>query len=496
MKCPKCGYERQAADNAPDGECPSCGIVYAKYKPPNQLTIPHDNPSDILEKRYKAILGEINQEYYLTKFKQFDQQGTGLKRSWNWPAFFFHVNWFLYRKMYGLFFIFFFSVSIIFAPIDMLARIAIEKSLWGGFLMLPILLIPQLFYGIFGNSLYHKHIKKKIAAAQLTIKDEARLLEHIGRGVNKWVIWVVGWAIIILAVIGILAAIIIPQFSTNSSKQTENQQSSTSVSANGEYDDVFGVNTGGSKNQNPFDQFDKKPATEQIVSKTNSPAQSSKVATQNGTPPTTLTSPIEHARNATVSIETPWGVGSGFFVKENYIVTNKHVVETNEEELAKVLPRPEQEDKQLKNLEKHIQPGDIKIITANGSRYTANHIVVSQKHDLALLSLYASEQSLLQRSVGNAAIQQGDKVYTIGNSVGLRNTVTAGIFSGYRKRESDGALLLQVDAPINPGNSGGPLIDEKGYVLGVNSMILRNTQGIGLAIPIETVYEEFQSALQ
>ena len=74
--------------------------------------------------------------------------------------------------------------------------------------------------------------------------------------------------------------------------------------------------------------------------------------------------------------------------------------------------------------------------------------------------------------------------------------MTGGIFSSYRKQESDGTILLQIDAPINPGNSGGPLIDEKGYVHGVNTMILRNTQGIGFAIPIETVYEEFQSTLQ
>jgi len=286
---------------------------------------------------------------------------------------------------------------------------------------------------------------------------------------------------------------------------------------------------------------------QQISPEANTSTQSARPATQIATPPTPLTNPIEHASNATVSIETPWGVGSGFFVKENYIVTNKHVVETNKEqlkefrnkvqthselidlenqkiremhqkmnelpagptrkqlaiiiekhkeELAKVLPQFEQEEKQLKNLEKHIQPGDIKIITANGSKYTANHLEVSQKHDLALLSLYASDQTLLQRPAGNTAIQQGDKVYTIGSPVGLRNTVTAGIFSGYRKREADGALLLQVDAPINPGNSGGPLIDEKGYVRGVNTMILRDTQGIGFAIPIETVYEEFQSALQ
>ncbi|MDO9043094.1 MAG: trypsin-like peptidase domain-containing protein [Desulfocapsaceae bacterium] len=286
--------------------------------------------------------------------------------------------------------------------------------------------------------------------------------------------------------------------------------------------------------------------TQQILPEANAPTHPTRPVTQIATP-ATYGSPIEHASNATVSIETPWGIGSGFFVKENYIVTNKHVVETNKEELkdfrnkvqtlselinlenqkiremrqkmnelpegptkkqlaiiieqrkeeiAKIMPRLEQEEKQLKNLEKHIQPGDIKIIMTNGSKYTVNHLEVSPKHDLALLSLYASDQTLLQRPAGNTILQQGDKVYTIGSPVGLRNTVTGGIFSGYRKQESDGSLFLQVDAPINPGNSGGPLIDEKGYVHGVNTMILRNTQGIGFAIPIETVYEEFQSALR
>ncbi len=86
-------------------------------------------------------------------------------------------------------------------------------------------------------------------------------------------------------------------------------------------------------------------------------------------------------------------------------------------------------------------------------------------------------------------------MYTIGSPVGLRQTVTAGIFSGYRKREDNDQVYLQTDAAINPGNSGGPLIDEFGFVYGVNTMILRNTEGIGFAIPIETVFEEFGSDL-
>ena len=287
----------------------------------------------------------------------------------------------------------------------------------------------------------------------------------------------------------------------------------------------------------------------QIVEKmqqTPPPATSSiqppKPARLSDAPPALHASPLEHARNATVSIETPWGVGSGFFVKENYVITNKHVVEIDknelaefsnkvitgrelirlekekikdmyrqknslpegpskrqldllitkfEEELAKNLPQFEKAEERLKKMTRELQPGDIKIIMADGSETTANYLNVSPNQDLALISLYSSVKSFLKSPARNMEMQQGDKVYTIGSPVGLRHTVTSGIFSGYRKREPDGAIFLQTDAAINPGNSGGPLIDEKGNVHGVNTMIIKDTEGIGFAIPIETVYEEF-----
>lgn len=258
-------------------------------------------------------------------------------------------------------------------------------------------------------------------------------------------------------------------------------------------------------------------------------------------------SSIEEAREATVSIETPWGTGSGFFVDTNYIVTNRHVVEvdqqalaetrskvetirrlvelekekleqlrqemrrlpegpsrkqlalilgTREAELEKIMPQLEAGEAQVAAMEKGASASDIKIILADGREMTADFVQLSTRHDLALLALHTVDNPYLKRDPLDRRLRQGEKVYTIGSPVGLRDTVTSGVFSGYRERTSDGSVMLQTDAAINPGNSGGPLIDEKGYVFGVNTMILKDTEGIGFAIPIGVVFEEFVSLLR
>ena len=255
--------------------------------------------------------------------------------------------------------------------------------------------------------------------------------------------------------------------------------------------------------------------------------------------------PIEKARNATVSIDTPWGTGSGFFIKEQYIVTNKHVVEFDpktltdirnkigtsrklvelekqkirdirkrmetlpegperkqmaliaqsmQEKLDKIIPRLEMDEKKLGEIEGGAHPSDIKIILSDGSEHSANDLYFSENFDLALISLSVEQSDYLQNSPSSEPLHPGDKVYAIGSPVGLRHTVTAGIFSGYREGLAN-QRFLQTDAAINPGNSGGPLIDEDGYVHGVNTMILQNAEGIGFAIPVELVFAEFDSEL-
>ena len=89
----------------------------------------------------------------------------------------------------------------------------------------------------------------------------------------------------------------------------------------------------------------------------------------------------------------------------------------------------------------------------------------------------------------HTAVHIGEALYTIGSPVGLKHTVTSGVFSGII--EENNRTYIQTDAPINPGNSGGPLVTKQGHVIGVNTMVLSNTEGIGFAIPMDVVRQEF-----
>ncbi|MGE4559449.1 MAG: S1C family serine protease [Desulfobulbus sp.] len=284
-----------------------------------------------------------------------------------------------------------------------------------------------------------------------------------------------------------------------------------------------------------------RPATPRRVE---APAQNRPQTEQPSQPATipVVGSPIERAKNGTVAIETPWGKGSGFFITDTTIVTNKHVIQPSPEQiaeirhnvetgrrlidleqekltrfrqqmsrmnngpnrqqlfiiiqemerrLAEVLPKQEEAEARLRMMEKPTSSSDIRVFLADGTEFSANSTQLSSSRDLALLSVYTSKAVVLRTPSRNTVLNQGDKVFTIGNPVGLRNTVTAGIFSGYRQINETGEVMLQTDAPINPGNSGGPLIDELGQVHGINTMIIRNTQGIGFAIPIQEVFDEF-----
>lgn len=312
----------------------------------------------------------------------------------------------------------------------------------------------------------------------------------------------------------------------------------------------FAASTPSLTNQQPTAATTQSPV-EKITQTSISPPSQKKTdglnVIQNKTPVSTGSSPVDFARRATVSVETPWGTGSGFFIEKNHIVTNRHVVEFNENDLnefkdrvrtnrklidleeqkidemrqsmeemedgptksqleiiirerekylAQVEKQQRENEKRLLKLEREAASPEIKIILSDGTEHTIGYMLTSENYDLALLSLYSHDGEYLRRPPAGQPIHQGDKVYTVGSPVGLRHTVTAGVFSGFRQREEDNQVFLQTDAAINPGNSGGPLIDEKGYVRGVNTMILKNTEGIGFAIPIDKVFEEFSTTLE
>jgi S1-C subfamily serine protease len=254
---------------------------------------------------------------------------------------------------------------------------------------------------------------------------------------------------------------------------------------------------------------------------------------------------IETARNATVFIRTGWGMGSGFIIDATcHVITNRHVVETDGERVANsVVETPEMRSRianaeqqlranivqltQLRNalqgqpgtnlqvleIDERIQgmkqdladlPGRVKgaisdkvegsgrsgftVVLVDGTEYRSLHAEYAESRDLAMFQLPADHCPHLEP--GNSMnIAQGERLYTIGNPSGLAYSVTSGIFSGDRGTGTQ--RLLQTDAPINPGNSGGPLIRENGQVIGINTLVLQGTQGIGFAIPIEAVYQDF-----
>jgi serine protease Do len=160
------------------------------------------------------------------------------------------------------------------------------------------------------------------------------------------------------------------------------------------------------------------------------------------------------------------GAGTGFIVDKNgYIITNEHVVENADRIKVKL-------------------PGD-------DTEYRARVIGFDTETDVAVLKIDA-KRPLLPVQIGNSdSVQVGDWVIAIGSPFGLQATVTAGIVSAERtSRDLPGANqfqdFLQTDAAINPGNSGGPLLNIRGEVIGVNTMIATRSgvyEGIGFALP-------------
>jgi serine protease Do len=129
---------------------------------------------------------------------------------------------------------------------------------------------------------------------------------------------------------------------------------------------------------------------------------------------------------------------------------------------------------------------EIEAVTADGQKHKAKIVGMDKRTDLAVLRLLGGG-TYPAASLGDSdKVSVGDWVLAIGSPFGLEQTVTAGIISAKGRVIGQGPFddFLQTDAAINPGNSGGPLVDMSGQVIGINTAIVAQGQGLGFAIPI------------
>jgi len=174
----------------------------------------------------------------------------------------------------------------------------------------------------------------------------------------------------------------------------------------------------------------------------------------------TISEVIKNIKDSVVNIQTPDSLGAGFIIdKRGLIVTNAHVIGRN---INCVVEFPDKKE----------YPGKI--------------LVSYRFRDIAFISVKTKKKMKGLELRADKSYSVGDSVIAFGNPLGFGNTVTKGIIST-KSREIEGKEYIQTDVAINPGNSGGPLIDEKGRVIGINTLKIVDASGIGFAIPLHRV---------
>lgn len=242
--------------------------------------------------------------------------------------------------------------------------------------------------------------------------------------------------------------------------------------------------------------------------------------------------PVEASSLAVVTVHSALGTGSGFFVSDDgLLLTNRHVVRpppdwAAEERAALAalkakldaleqrlsLPRDRfsdpndydrgqrifrersreyREAKRALDMKRNaaLLQRAFEVQLKDGERVTADLLDVSPRHDLALLRLSGYTTPYIQPLL-DARLRQTQPVYAIGSPLGIKDTVTAGTYTGRRED------MLVTDARILPGSSGGPLVTEAGLVVGINTWKATaepdvKARGLGVAIPIDAAFEEF-----
>ena len=174
------------------------------------------------------------------------------------------------------------------------------------------------------------------------------------------------------------------------------------------------------------------------------------------------------------------GTGSGSILdKEGHILTNFHVIQEAEK---------------------------LEVTLSNKHNYPAKVLGADPDNDLAVIKIDAPAAELVPVPLGDSkSVFVGQKVLAIGNPFGLDRTLTTGIVSGLSRpirSEFTNRLIegvIQTDAAINPGNSGGPLLNSRGQIIGINTMIFSpsgGSVGIGFAVPVDTARRVVNDVLQ
>ncbi|HHZ17634.1 MAG TPA: trypsin-like serine protease [Clostridia bacterium] len=169
------------------------------------------------------------------------------------------------------------------------------------------------------------------------------------------------------------------------------------------------------------------------------------------------------------------GMGSGFIIsKDGYILTNNHVIEGASEINVTLTTRKE--------------------------AYKAKVIGTDEELDLAVIKIDAGNNLPLLKLGDSNKVKVGNWVIAIGNPFGLDHTVTVGVISAKGRpvaiEGKEFKDLLQTDASINPGNSGGPLLNLQGEVIGINTAINAEAQGIGFAISSSSVQQVLEDLME
>ena len=151
-------------------------------------------------------------------------------------------------------------------------------------------------------------------------------------------------------------------------------------------------------------------------------------------------------------------LGSGCAIGENCIVTNAHVIENVH---------------------------SITLTSYEGDKYTASLLGIDEDKDIAVLVIKDASFPYLKMA-NLSTVKIGDDIYAIGAPKGMAYTLTKGTVSA-KERIVENESFIQIDAAINEGNSGGPLLNDAGEVLGMNTMKMTDSEGIGLAIPADRI---------